>query len=69
MSKDLLHTRKIKDNSRRKGVPAMKKAKRREEAVARQAAYDKLSLEEKLARPNLGAKEKAKLLAKMAASK
>ncbi len=39
-----------KNNSRRKGIPAMKKAKRRKEAEARQEAYRELSLSAKLLR-------------------
>lgn len=50
-----------KDNSRRKGMPAMWKAERKAEAAVRQAAYNNLTLEEKLARAT-GKRQKAKLL-------
>lgn len=44
------------------GLTKQVRAQRRAEAEARQAKYDKLTLEQKLAKA--GAKEKAKLLAK-----
>lgn len=37
---------------------------RRKQAEERNAAYSKLTIEQKLARPTTGAKERAKLLAK-----
>lgn len=44
----------VKDNSRRKGIRAAKKDKRRKEAIARQAAYNKLTLEQKLTKLDEG---------------
>lgn len=44
----------IKDNSRRKGVPAQKLEMRRKEAQERQKAYDKLTTEQKLAKLDSG---------------
>ena len=51
-----------KDNSRRRGVLAEKKAQRRMDAQVRQAVYDSLTLEQKL--KIAGPKVRAKLLAK-----
>lgn len=44
------------------GITKTMRSEKRKNAEARQAAYDKLTLEEKLARA--GAKEKAKLMKK-----
>lgn len=51
-----------------RGLPVTQKMReeRRERAAIRQAAYDKLSIADRLARPNLGAWERAKLLKKQA---
>lgn len=49
------------------GITKQIREQKRKAAEARQAAYDKLSLEEKLAKA--GTKEKAKLLKKMGAKK
>lgn len=56
----LLKTRKAKDNSRKTGWAADRKAKRREEAEARNAAYQALSLEEKIARNSTKVQAKLK---------
>jgi hypothetical protein len=45
---------KIKDNSRRKGIPAQKKAARRAEAEIRAAEYAKLTPKQKLAKLDSG---------------
>lgn len=45
------------------GITKAMRAEKRKRAEVRQAAYDKLSLEEKLAKA--GAKEKAKLMKKV----
>ena len=47
-----------------KGIAAAKKAQKREEAMARNEAYQKLTLEEKLARQTPGGKVYNKLIAK-----
>jgi hypothetical protein len=51
-----------KQNNRKSGVQAANKKRRQDEAAVRQAGYDKLTLDQKLAQPHLGAKERAKLL-------
>lgn len=48
----------------KKGIAAAAKQRKRAEAEARQANYAKLTVQQKLAQPHLGAKERAKLLAK-----
>lgn len=53
---------KIKDNSRKTGWAADRKAKRREEAEERNARYKALSFDEKMARNSI--KVQKKLLAK-----
>lgn len=55
-------TKKLNNNT--KGVLKANRLRKREEAEARQANYAKLTIEQKLAQPHLGAKERAKLLAK-----
>lgn len=54
-------------NNRKSGAAAANKLRKRTEAEERQAKYSKLTLEQKLAQPQLGAKERAKLLAKKGA--
>lgn len=49
-----------KDNSRRLGIPAQKKAQRKADAQVRQAVYESLSTEQRL--KLAGPKVKAKLL-------
>ena len=72
MSTELFRN-KIKDNSRRKGVPAAWKAQRQAEAKVRQEAYDKLTPQQKLAKLDAGgfaaSKQRAKLAAQIAAEK
>jgi hypothetical protein len=62
-----------KDNSRRKGIPAQLKDAKRTEATARQTAYDKLTIDEKIARLDAGGfiatKQRAKLVAKKGSKK
>jgi hypothetical protein len=58
-----------KQNNRTKGVAKAAKLQRRKEAEERQASYDKLSIDQKLAQPHLGAKERKKLLARKQATK
>ncbi len=53
MSEHLIRN-KIKDNSRRKNMPAQWKAQRRKEAEERQAAYDKLTIDQKIDKLNAG---------------
>lgn len=66
--KDMLRPRGPKDNSRRKGVPAMRKEQRRKDGEVRQAAYNKLTTAEKIAKLDAGGhaatKQRARLLAK-----
>jgi hypothetical protein len=62
MARDHLNKNKIKDNSRKTGWAAEKKAAKRKEAEARNAKYQALSLDEKLARNST--KVKNKLLSK-----
>jgi hypothetical protein len=50
----------IKDNSRRKGIPRIKKEQRKVEALIRQAAHNALSFDQKVVKA--GPKEKARLL-------
>jgi hypothetical protein len=61
---DLLVPRGKKLNNRKSGARADAKANRRAEAEKRQLEYDKLTVDQKLALPSLGAKERAKLLVK-----
>jgi hypothetical protein len=56
-----------KENNNKSGKKAAKAQQRHVEAQARQARYDKLTLAQKLAQPHLGAKERAKLMAKKGA--
>lgn len=49
----------------KKGIAAAAKEQRRKDAQERQAKYDKLTIEQKLAQPHLGAKERAKLMARI----
>jgi len=58
-----LRPRGKKDNSRKSGAGAQRKTQKRIEAEARQAKYAALPMEQKLA--GAGAKEKAKLLARI----
>lgn len=51
-----------KNNSRKRGIPQQQKELRRKQALERQAKYDALPFDQKLA--GAGAKEKAKLLKK-----
>jgi hypothetical protein len=51
----------IKKNHK-KGIAAAAKARRREEALARQAQHDKLSLEDKIRKARPGSKEHVRLL-------
>jgi len=63
MSQDLIKAGK-KTNNRKSGAAAEAKKRRRTEAEARQAKYNLLTVAQKLAQPTLGAKERAKLLAR-----
>lgn len=51
----------VKTNHK-KGIAAAAKARRREEALARQARHDKLSLSEKIKKARPGSREHARLL-------
>lgn len=51
-------------NNRKSGAAAAHKLQKRTEAEARQASYAKMTVEQKLAQPALGAKERKKLLAR-----
>lgn len=53
-----------KQNNNKSGAAKADQLRKRTEAEARQEKYAKLSLEQKLAQPALGAKERKKLLAK-----
>ena len=46
------------------GITKAQRSEKRKNAEARQAKYDALTLEQKLASPTLGARERTKLLAK-----
>lgn len=53
-----------KQNNHKSGKLAEKKLRKRKEAEARQAKYDTLTMEQKLAKAKVGSKEHMKLLAK-----
>ena len=59
MAKPTLDTKRVKDNSRKKGVAQTRKEQRRKDAEERQLHYQSLSLEEKLKRNSV--KVRAKL--------
>lgn len=63
MANDLRPTGK-KQNNNKSGAAKANKLRKRTEAEARQASYAKLTVEQKLAQPHLGAKERKKLLAR-----
>ena len=63
MSNDGLRPRGPKTNHK-KGFAAADKARKRREAEERQVKYDKMTIEQKLAQPHIGAKERARLLAR-----
>ena len=52
----------------KKGIAAQAKARKRQEAEARQARYDKLTIDQKLRQAKCGSKEHTKLLARKAAA-
>ena len=58
-----------KQNYRKSGAAAAAIARKRKEAEERQASYSKLTIDQKLAQPHLGAKERKKLLARKQATK
>jgi hypothetical protein len=49
-------------SNHKKGIAAAAKARRREEALARQVQYDKLSLNDKIARAKHGSREHTRLV-------
>jgi len=53
-----------KQNNRKSGKLEEHRKQLRLEAQERQAKYDKLTIDQKLAQPHLGAKERKKLLVK-----
>jgi hypothetical protein len=64
MATEDLRPRGKKLNNRKSGAATAKKLQKRQEAEERQAKYSKLTIEQKLAQPHLGAKERKKLLAR-----
>ena len=62
MSQKGLHSGKIKNRNKLKGVPAERKAQRRAEAEERNAVYQALPIEEKLKRHKEGGKVWKKLM-------
>lgn len=71
MAKNPLYKGKVKDCSRKKGLGAAHKDALRTEAKTRQSEYDKLTLEQKVARLDAGGftatKQRAKLAAQLVA--